>query len=378
MPYQSYNLHLKGRVGGPEFDADKVDRTLASLDRKSVSVLIDSTGGSLAAGMSICAAFRRHGNVSVHFTGLNASAATIASLGAKEISIDRGAAYLVHQCSLSFMRLTSMNADQFRELIEQCRKNADDLDKLDSCIAQMYAGRCKKKPEDLYELMKRGGWLSPQEALEWGFVDRVTDFAEDVAASVDETLAAALADAGIPVPVISERKVSSTEVISGPAEVEAHDHSAFRRLIDAAARFFSPDSRSGNKAGEHNAENPGQDEINDDKSTQSTKMDKNYDSLCPLIGAEHISFDDSKATLEESAVDKIDAELAALKTKADAAEQKVKDLQKKLDEAMAVKPADKTSKVDENSRGSGNVEKSPVDDYMEACREADRIFNMLG
>ncbi|MBD5188360.1 MAG: hypothetical protein HDS96_04520 [Bacteroidales bacterium] len=50
-------------------------------------MLIDSLGGSLTAGLSIFAAVKNHGKVNVHFVGLNASDATIASLGAAHISI---------------------------------------------------------------------------------------------------------------------------------------------------------------------------------------------------------------------------------------------------------------------------------------------------
>ena len=62
-------------------------------------MLIDSLGGNLATALSIAAAFKNHGKVSVHFVGMNASAATIASLGAAHISIDKNAMYLVHKCS---------------------------------------------------------------------------------------------------------------------------------------------------------------------------------------------------------------------------------------------------------------------------------------
>ncbi|MCH5220971.1 MAG: ATP-dependent Clp protease proteolytic subunit [Muribaculaceae bacterium] len=51
---------------------------LAANAGKQVNVLIDSTGGNLATGLSITSVFKNHGNVSVHFVGLNASAATIA------------------------------------------------------------------------------------------------------------------------------------------------------------------------------------------------------------------------------------------------------------------------------------------------------------
>ena len=50
-------------------------------------MLIDSLG-SLATGLSISTAFKNHGKVNVHFVGLNASAATIASYDTAYIIID--------------------------------------------------------------------------------------------------------------------------------------------------------------------------------------------------------------------------------------------------------------------------------------------------
>lgn len=129
MSKTAYNITLKGYVGGEDFDRSKVDRTLADNDGKLVNVLIDSLGGSLATGLSISAAFRNHGNVNVHFVGLNASAATIASLGAAHISIDAGAMYLVHKCSMAFFEWGSLNSDQFATLIADCEKIKADLDK---------------------------------------------------------------------------------------------------------------------------------------------------------------------------------------------------------------------------------------------------------
>lgn len=98
MAKTAYHISLKGYVGGYDFDRSTVDSELAKNEGKTVNVLIDSLGGSLATGLSISAAFKNHGNVYVHFVGLNASAATIASLGAAHISIDAGAMYLVHKC----------------------------------------------------------------------------------------------------------------------------------------------------------------------------------------------------------------------------------------------------------------------------------------
>ena len=99
MSKPTYNIQLKGYVGGEDFDRADVDSMLAQNEGKEVNVLIDSLGGNLATALSIAAAFKNHGEVSDHFVGMNASAATIASLGAAHISFDKNAMYLVHKCS---------------------------------------------------------------------------------------------------------------------------------------------------------------------------------------------------------------------------------------------------------------------------------------
>lgn len=202
MPRNNYHIQLKGYVGGEDFDRAAVDAVLAGNAGQSVNVLIESLGGSLATGLSISNAFKQHGNVSVHFVGLNASAATVASLGAKRITIDAGAMYLVHKCSMEFFEWGSLNADQFEQLIGDCEKIKADLDKLDRNAAQLYAARCRRTPEELLALMKEGGWLTAKEALDWGFVDAVTDIDGEEAAVLTDAAATAMAAAGMPIPNI--------------------------------------------------------------------------------------------------------------------------------------------------------------------------------
>lgn len=76
MAKTNYHIQLKGYVGGWDFDRSDVDAILAENDGKEVNVLIDS-------------------------------------LGAAHISIDAGAMYLVHKCSMAFFEWGSLNSDQF-------------------------------------------------------------------------------------------------------------------------------------------------------------------------------------------------------------------------------------------------------------------------
>lgn len=139
-----YDLYLRGYVGGADFDADLVSRVLSKQKDQPVTVLIDSLGGSLATALSIAAAFREHGNVTAHFVGMNASAATIASMGAKHITIDSSAMYLVHKCSAEFFQWASLNADQLQAQIDQLAQMKSDLEKQ----VQETGGRPARADED--------------------------------------------------------------------------------------------------------------------------------------------------------------------------------------------------------------------------------------
>ncbi len=334
MPKTAYNISLKGYVGGADFDRTTVDKTLAQNEGKRVNVLIDSLGGSLATGLSISAAFKNHGDVAVHFVGLNASAATIASLGAAHISMDAGAMYLVHQCSMAFFEWGSLNSAQFATLIADCEKIKADLDKLDLNCAQLYAARCKRKPEDLLALMKAGGWLTAREALDWGFVDEITDLADEPAPKLTDALASAMASEGMPIPNIPV--------------AEADKDSAFSRFLAALTSFFKPSTNH-----------------------ITTAMNKTYTFLCAVLGISAIALTDNAASLSDEQLTVLDN---ALKEKDDALAAKDKtiaDLQAKL----AAKPADESRQVVEDNKPSGAPgPKNDVEQFVDTYNSAKKLF----
>lgn len=205
----SYQLHLKGYVGGWDFDADYVDYILEKYKGEQVNVIIDSTGGLASSALSISAAFQRHGDVHVHYVGMNASAATIASLGAKSVTIDANALFLVHRASFSVDIWRNMNEEDMQELIEDIEHSRVSLQKLDKTIAAGYARRTGKSAEEIAKLMAEDQWLTAQEALEWGFVHEITDYEEDAAPQLPAAMAIAFAEEGLPVPPGLEEKKKS-------------------------------------------------------------------------------------------------------------------------------------------------------------------------
>lgn len=331
MPQTQYNLHLKGFVGGADFDRNYVDYILAKNAGKEVNVLIDSLGGNLATALSIAAAFKNHGKVSVHFVGMNASAATIASLGAAHISIDKNAMYLVHKCSTAFFEWGNLNADQFRSLIADCEKAAADLDKLDVNIASMYAGKCKKKKTQcLLDLMKVGGWLSAKDALEWGFVDEITDLDDEPAPVLTDAVASELAAAGIPLPNLP---------------VEEKENPILSFFEKMAAIFQS-------------------------KSKPQLTMNKNYKSICALLSIESIALTDGKASLTDEQLTDLDK---ALEMKL----QVITNLEAQIAALKAAPAATSTAVVDDTKQDYKPSEASDFENYCNKVNAARDLYNEI-
>ena len=361
MSKTAYHISLKGYVGGYDFDRSDVDAILAENEGKRVNVLIDSLGGSLATGLSISAAFRNHGDVAVHFVGLNASAATIASLGAAHISIDTGGMYLVHKCSTAFFEWGSLNSDQFATLIADCEKIKADLDKLDLNVAQLYAKKCRKPVADLLGLMKVGGWLTAKEALDWGFVDEITDLEDEPAPRLTDALASAMANVGMPIPNIPL--------------AETDRDGLFGKFLTAIASIFS--AKAERQADNKPSSNP-----------ISTAMIKTYTFLSAILADKPLTVSNGTASVTAEQLDAIENALAdkdkTVNEQKAALEAKDADIKAKdaiiadLQAKLAAKPAASTTTVVEQSKPGEKTEpKTEAEAYCETVNSARKLYNLV-
>ena len=349
---QNYHLHLKGFVGGYDFDKNYVDYVLSKNAGKPVFVLIDSLGGSLATALSIASSFRNHGDVTVHFVGMNASAATIASLGAKHITMDASAMYLAHKCSTEFFQWAQLNADQLADQIASLEQLKTDLEKMDANVAGMYSRKCKKDADALLALMKVGGWLSAKEALDWGFVDEITNADEDKAPVLTDAVASAMASVGMPIPNL-------------PVE----SNSQFSKFLNAIANLF----RSQDKQPQNISE----------------PMNKLFPLLAAALAIDALQFTDGKCSFTEAQCTTLEAFLKDQANKLQATitekdnliaqrDQSIKDLQAKVDEQsalLAAKPGDKTSQVLNN--GNAPTPANDIEEQVRVMNDAKALFEML-
>lgn len=343
MP-KKYDLYLKGSVGGWDFNSDMVNWVLDKHKDSEVNVLIDSLGGYTFDGVSISSLFKIHGNVHVHFVGYNASAATIAAMGAKRITIDEDAAFLVHKCMYPVLEWDYMNADELDAHIKSLEKTKKDAETLDSCVAGMYARRCKKSKDELLALMKEGGWLTPEQALEWGFVDEITSYPGEAKPQLSAATISSLSAAGIPLPPNVRRKKGS--VLD---RFIAFMQSPFNSSSD------NPSTESGKTDVDENPDN-----TTDNNSTVMPKLT----SLCSLLGVT-LAITDNKVQLSEDQASKLDSSVADFQKKIADLEKSVADKDaeiKALKDAAAEKdatiadlrktPAASTSEVHDNDKDS--------------------------
>lgn len=335
MP-KNYHLFLKGTVGDWDFNADMVNYVLDKHKESPVNVLIDSLGGNVNTAISISSLFKIHGDVHCHYVGMSASAATVASMGAKHISIDADALFLVHKCMSLLLEWDFFNADELEEHIAQLQKLKEDHKTIDGCIAGMYARRCKKTKDELLALMKEGAWLTAQQALEWGFVDEITNNVDDNKPVLTDSVASAIADAGIPMPPISMKKGSFIE-----------------RLFNLFA------SKTAGVASATAAQ------------PVSNIMPKNFNKIAAMLGVT-VALADGNVTLNEEQADKIenalaghDTALADLNAKITEKDAKIAELESKIAD-LSKEPADTTGEV-----------KPDTADEVDPDKVAEALMNML-
>ena len=156
------------RVATYEKFRDSLDR-LREIDAPEIVVNIRSTGGDVNDALLIYEALSSlDGHIVTRCYGYTASAATViaqaASEGCREISAH--ALYLIHNSICT----AEGNAEELATRIDLLRKT-------DARLAEVYAARSGRTPEEFTLLMAEnngsGRWLSPQEALAAGLVDRI-------------------------------------------------------------------------------------------------------------------------------------------------------------------------------------------------------------
>lgn len=211
----------------------------------------------------------------------------------------------------------------------------------------MYAAKCRKDPKALLDLMKVGGWLSAKEALEWGFVDEITDEPEDTAPKLTDATASAMAAAGMPIPNVPV----------------ADRESAIGKFFAAIAAMFRPGA----------AATP---EISNQTNTpeMSTII---LPALCAALALESVELSGDKATasLSVEQLAKIDKALTGNAADIKAKDTEIANLKTRVAE-LEKKPAETTSAIVSDGQQPDKPETS-MDAFSASVRRAREIYDLL-
>lgn len=145
--------------------ATSVIAALAEIgDAKTLHVRINSPGGDVFEARAIIEAIKRfEGKTIAHIDSLAASAATSIALAADEIEMSDGAFFMIHNAS-------GMAWGDKKAL----RERADLLEKVEGVIVAEYVAVTGKDAEQIAQWMDAETWFTAAEAIESGFVDRLS------------------------------------------------------------------------------------------------------------------------------------------------------------------------------------------------------------
>jgi len=138
---------------------------LDSIDNNDITMHIDTPGGSVKSGLSMVDVMDY---ITSDIQTINTGMA--ASMG----SILLGAGTKGKRGSLSFSRtMLHQSSGGFRGNIQDAEIDMVEWKKLNKQLFDLLGGYCGKKPEDVMSDASRDMWLSADEAVGYGIIDRV-------------------------------------------------------------------------------------------------------------------------------------------------------------------------------------------------------------
>ncbi len=234
-----YILTIDGYIGPWGYSQQWLSEMLKGHEKDEVVINMSSLGGRFDHALNMHDKLREHGNVTVNFTGFNASSSTIIGMGAKTRRMSENSLFLVHKVMSWVDEFGLMNEDNIEELIAKLEKEKNENAKMTLVLANIYHKRTGKPIAELLDLMKQDTWLNAAETKEWAFVDEVFDPGQGAENIFNDLAKVAMIEAnGLPMP---KRKYEFTDVKEIPADSSIADDSSFiKKLASKLTEYFSP------------------------------------------------------------------------------------------------------------------------------------------
>lgn len=168
--YEEIGDFWDGGVSAKQFAED-----LKGLGRvNNITLHLNSPGGVVTDGIAIYNLLKQNqARITVNIEGWAASIASVIAMAGDEILMAENGLMMIHDP----WGLAIGNAADMRAA-------ADVLDKMRDSIIMAYAKKSKRDDHNFAELMAAETWMTAQEALDYGLIDKITDSMQ-MAASFD-------------------------------------------------------------------------------------------------------------------------------------------------------------------------------------------------
>lgn len=130
----------------------------------TLTVLVNSGGGSVMAGQEIYSMLQGRKDVEIKIQSMAGSAASVIAM-ANRSEISPVAMIMIHNVSMS-----GASGDY-----HDMQKNAEILKQMNTALASSYVAKTGKTEDEILKLMDRETWLTANQALELGFVDKISE-----------------------------------------------------------------------------------------------------------------------------------------------------------------------------------------------------------
>jgi ATP-dependent protease ClpP protease subunit len=137
-------------------------------------VHVHSNGGDVFEGYAIYNALKNTGKeITVQIEGVCASIATLIASAGTKIVMNTKSQFMIHN-----PRISSMSGES-----KDLRNVAGQLDKIKNQLISSWVGRTSLSQEQLSQMYDNETWLTPEQALQYGFVDEVSEVLKAVASA---------------------------------------------------------------------------------------------------------------------------------------------------------------------------------------------------
>lgn len=165
---QEADLYIYGDITSvpwseSDVSAYNLSQKIVELNVNRINVYLSSYGGEVAEGLAIYNSLKRHkAKVTTICDGFACSIASVIFMAGDERVMNESSLLMIHNA----WTRASGNADELR-------KQAEDLDTINQAAVSAYMSHVSITEDEVKDLMDKESWISPADALSWGFATAI-------------------------------------------------------------------------------------------------------------------------------------------------------------------------------------------------------------